>query len=265
MEYEKSFTDALQFIWGQGFLSPGGPEEVAVILQGTDITGQRVLDIGSGLGGIDLLLVQAYGAGHVTGIDVEPDLVRQATALAQLHGLSDRCAFQTVTPGALPFADASFDLVFSKDAMVHVADKLGLYREILRVLRPGGQLRAGDWFWATGAEQHPAVKAWLGAGPLHFVFTTPDAARAALVAAGLQQVAIVDRRDALQVSNRALIARLHGPDFRQLVDLVGEANALSRRDAAGLRQAALDDGQLIPCHLLARRAEPPKSRSDKSH
>lgn len=252
MEYEKTFTDALQFIWGEGFLSPGGPEEIAAIFHETNLSGQRVLDIGSGLGGIDLLLVQAYGAGHVTGIDVEPELIAEATALAARQGLADRCAFQAVTPGALPFSDARFDVVFSKDAMVHVADKPALYSEIRRVLAPGGVLRAGDWLWSPGAADHPAVKAWVGGGPLHFIFTTPDEAQAALIAAGLQDVRVVDRRAALQASNRDLIGRLHGPDFRQLVDLVGEANALSRREAAHLRQAALDEGQLIPCHLFAR-------------
>jgi hypothetical protein len=54
MQYAKDFTDALQFMWGDGFLSPGGPEEVAEMLAGIDLSGKRVLDIGSGLGGIDL-------------------------------------------------------------------------------------------------------------------------------------------------------------------------------------------------------------------
>jgi len=58
MQYNKAFTDALEFMWGKGFLSPGGPEEVADMLRGHDISGTRILDIGSGLGGVDALLVQ---------------------------------------------------------------------------------------------------------------------------------------------------------------------------------------------------------------
>ena len=53
MQYSKAFTDALQFMWGDGFLSPGGPAEVAEMLEGHDIAGKRLLDIGSGLGGVD--------------------------------------------------------------------------------------------------------------------------------------------------------------------------------------------------------------------
>ena len=67
MQYAKAFTDALQFMWGDGFLSPGGPEEVALMLEGHEIKGKRVLDIGSGVGGIDCLLADVYGAAEVVG------------------------------------------------------------------------------------------------------------------------------------------------------------------------------------------------------
>ena len=252
MDYTKGFTDALQFIWGEGFLSPGGPDEVAAILMGSNLGGHRVLDIGSGLGGIDLLLATRFGAGSIVGIDVDPDLVAAARALVESHGLARQITFECVTPGPLAFADASFDTVFSKDAMVHVADKLGLYREVARVLRPGGTFRAGDWLWAQGAETHPAVMDWLGGGPLHFVFTTPDEARAALHDAGLKDVKVIDRRAGLQASDRALVERLNGPDYRALCDLVGEEQALARRRAAQARLTAVNEGQLIPCHLFAR-------------
>jgi SAM-dependent methyltransferase len=104
MQYAKSFTDALQFLWGEGFLSPGGPEEVAEMIGGLDISHWRVLDIGSGLGGVDILLAERHRAGEIIGIDVEGQLVDAATELAVAKGV----------PGPLPFPDASFDLVFSR-------------------------------------------------------------------------------------------------------------------------------------------------------
>jgi hypothetical protein len=67
MQYAKDFTDALQFMWGEGFLSPGGPEEVAEMVAGIDLGGRRILDIGSGLGGVDILLAHAHGAREVVG------------------------------------------------------------------------------------------------------------------------------------------------------------------------------------------------------
>ena len=57
--------------------------------------------------------------------------------------------------------------------MVHILDKAGLYREVLRVLKPGGWFLAANWLWAKDAETSAVVQAWLSRGPLKFAFTTP--------------------------------------------------------------------------------------------
>src|SRR5262249_59615530 len=98
MQYSKAFTDALQFAWGEGFLPPGGRDEVDDMLRGHDIRGRRVLDIGSGLGGVDLLLATRHGAAAVVGIDVEAPLVEAARALIESRALADRITFQLVEP-----------------------------------------------------------------------------------------------------------------------------------------------------------------------
>lgn len=145
LQYQKPFTDALQFMWGEGFLSPGGSEEVDRMLAGLDIRGAEVLDVGSGLGGVDVLLATVHGAGRVVGIDVEEPLVTAARALVAGKPAAERIEFLLVNEGPLPFATASFDVVFSKDAMVHIPDKKALYQEVLRVLRPvaGSSLPTG--------------------------------------------------------------------------------------------------------------------------
>lgn len=259
MQYAKSFTDALQFMWGEGFLSPGGPDEVAQMLSDCDLEGKRVLDIGSGLGGVDLLLAQRHGAASVVGIDVEDQLIAAARALIASKGLQDRIRFELVEPGPLPFPDASFDVVFSKDAMVHIPDKDALYAEVLRVLKPGGRFIAADWLWAVGAESSPVVRSWLSAGPLSFAFTTPAEAAETLHHAGFVDVSVSDQRTALQVSNREEVAALEGPRFLSLSALVGEQMAMSRLASARGRQSALDSGDLIPSHLFGTapaRAQP---------
>ena len=81
-----------------------------------------------------------------TGFDVEAPVIEAAQAA--------RCAnaawpsvldFVQAPPGPLPFADAAFDVVFSKDALLHVPDKDALFAEIFRVLKPGGVFAASDW------------------------------------------------------------------------------------------------------------------------
>lgn len=252
MQYAKAFTDALQFMWGDGFLSPGGPAEVAQMLADTDLTGLRVLDIGSGMGGIDVLLAERHKAAEVTGIDVEEQLVEAARARVAARGLDARVRFALVAPGPLPFPDARFDVVFSKDAMVHIPDKAALYAEVLRVLVPGGRFVAADWLWSPGAEDSAAVREWMSGGPLKFAFTTVAEAEADLRAAGFADVRLSDERAALQISNREEIAVLEGPAQQKLAAIVGPDMARARAVGARGRQRALDEGWLIPSHIFAR-------------
>lgn len=251
MGYDKSFTDALEFAWGEGFLSPGGPEEVEALLDGLDVTGKRVLDVGSGLGGVDLLIAARHSAGEVVGIDVDPRLVETATARAARRGLEGRVRYQLVEPGPLPFEARSFDVVFSKDAMIHFPDKPAIYGEVLRVLRPGGLFVASDWLFAPNAAESPAIRKWIPGNPLGFVFTTSSEAERTLKQAGFRDVRVRDRRTVIQTLNREEIATLEGPGIQRLAAIVGEDFSQSRLHSAWGRQGALDSGDLIPSHLRA--------------
>ena len=144
-QYNDKFNEALQWMWGDGYLAPGGPEEVAEMLHDLSIKDADVVDVGSGLGVIAVLLAEKYEAGSVVGIDVEAHLIDQSTARAESAGLEDQVRFKLVEPGPLPLDDESLDVVFSKDAIVHMPDKVAFYREALRVLRPGGLMVGSDW------------------------------------------------------------------------------------------------------------------------
>ncbi|WP_218048653.1 methyltransferase domain-containing protein [Curvivirga aplysinae] len=143
-EYGEALLEMLQIIWGEGFLSPGGADAIDRILEGCDLRGLKVLDIGSGLGGVDCLLAEKYGA-RVTGIDIEEDILSRSKAYIEQRGLADQVEVRLVNPGPLPFEDNHFDVVFGKDAWLHVEDKDGFFKEVFRVLKPGGRVICGDW------------------------------------------------------------------------------------------------------------------------
>ena len=159
--YHEDRLARLQLVWGEGYLSPGGDANVRLIVEGVPLEGRRVLDIGCGIGGPSMLLAGALGA-HVTAVDVSENVLRQARTLAASRGLSDQVTFQRVEPGPLPFDDASFDVVFTKDAMTHIDDKASLFAEVRRVLVPGGHFLASDWLYAEDAASDPAFRAWMG-------------------------------------------------------------------------------------------------------
>src|SRR5215468_1592821 len=116
-EYPWHFVDRLEIVWGVGFLSPGGADEVKEITKDVEVSGKEVLDIGCGTGGPDIVLANELNAGRIVGIDVEPSLLERARRNARSAGASDRIDFRLVEPGILPFIENQFDLVFSKDAM----------------------------------------------------------------------------------------------------------------------------------------------------
>jgi hypothetical protein len=64
--YDDAMVAFLETLWGEGYLSPGGPEEVARVLRGLDLSGLAVLDIGCGSGGITVSLARDHGAGRVS-------------------------------------------------------------------------------------------------------------------------------------------------------------------------------------------------------
>ena len=86
--YDDDLVENLQYRYGDGRLSPGGAEELRRLFDGVPVSGRRILDFGCGLGGYDIDLVRDLGAGHVTGVDIEPHLVAQARRRVADAGLT---------------------------------------------------------------------------------------------------------------------------------------------------------------------------------
>ncbi|TGU26044.1 class I SAM-dependent methyltransferase, partial [Mesorhizobium sp. M4B.F.Ca.ET.150.01.1.1] len=105
-EYDDTAIRFLEALWGDGYLSPGGPEEVDRVVEGLPLEGKTILDIGCGAGGITLHLVAHHGAALATGFDVERPVIEAARQRAVMRGLQDRVRFVQAPPGPLPFTDA---------------------------------------------------------------------------------------------------------------------------------------------------------------
>jgi phosphoethanolamine N-methyltransferase len=92
-EYDDTAILFLEALWGEGYLSPGGPDEVDRVLEGMSLQGRSVLDICCGAGGIALHLLERHRAAHVTGFDVEQPVIEQARKRAAERGFSARAEF----------------------------------------------------------------------------------------------------------------------------------------------------------------------------
>ena len=190
--------------------------------------GERVVDVGSGLGGPARVLARRFGV-EVVGIDLTPELVEAAEELTREAGLADRVTFTVGDAAALPFDRDAFDVAWTQHAAMNVPDKLRLYAELRRVLRPGGRLAVYDVVAAGGTPDYPLP--WASRPELS-ALVTEDALDDLLTAAGFRAAARRDvteaglawtRRDPSPAPAFENLARALADGRLRLLELVAEA------------------------------------------
>ena len=106
--------------------------------------GERVLDLGCGAGTDTLVAAQMVGPdGHVTGIDMTPEMLSRARAASLEIGVAN-VEFVESEAERLPFPDGSFDVVISNGVIDLIPDKDAVFSELHRVLQPGGRIQIAD-------------------------------------------------------------------------------------------------------------------------
>jgi SAM-dependent methyltransferase len=119
---------------------PGGRAATEALAAAADPAyGSTVLDVGAGLGGPGRWLAAHFEC-HVTCLDVTPEYCEAAEALTKFTGLATLVAVRQGDALHTPFDDCCFDLVWAQNAFMNIEDKSGLFRELHRVLKPGGKL-----------------------------------------------------------------------------------------------------------------------------
>ncbi|MDH3474159.1 MAG: methyltransferase domain-containing protein [Rhodospirillales bacterium] len=250
-EYDDTLVAMLELIWGEGFLSPGGPEAVRAIVAGLDLADKLVLDIGCGIGGIDVLLARDHGA-RVIGLDVEAGVVRRAGERVARAGLADRVEVRLCAPGPLPIDDESIDVVFGKDSWIHIEDKRRFFAEVLRVLKPGGLLAAGDWM--RGPEPYSKdMEYFFEMEGLTYHMDTQEAYVRILRDLGFQEVVMTDISQDYRVKAHEEYEAMKGPLKQRMIEALGPEKQAHFVENWRAMTVVLDQGELRPGRLRARK------------
>jgi len=222
-------------------------EEIAGALQVE--AGHHLLDVGSGIGGPARYMHRRFGC-RVTGIDLTAEFCDVARHLTGRVGFGDKVRFEHGDALAMPFADASFDGAYSMNVSMNIADKPAFYREIRRVLKPGGWLLLSEIARGPGAEpEYPTP--WAASAATSFL-ATPEATRRGLEAAGFAiQRFRTTEKEAMDFGarSREMVACGEKPPHRAVMLVHGDiARAAMANTSRGVAEA-----RIVPIEVLARR------------
>ena len=214
---------------------------------GIDST-KQVLDVGSGVGGSSRCLAREFSC-RVTGIDLTDEYCRVATMLSERIGLSALVSYRQGDALNLPFANDAFDVVWTEHAAMNIPNKARLYREMYRVLKPGGTLAIYDILAGpSGPVLFPVP--WARLPETSFV-VTPDELRTLLDQAGFRIVDWADTTDAARAWFVSLAEKIRkdglpplgfhvllGPDFK---------------DMAQNQRRNLEEGRIVLAQVVAKK------------
>ncbi|XP_029851615.2 phosphoethanolamine N-methyltransferase 3 [Ixodes scapularis] len=145
-QYSQQSVRRYEWIFGETFLSSGGLETAKDIVDKMNLKeGDRVLDVGCGVGGHDFYMAEKYGV-KILAVDLSVNMMSVALEhFTKRPHLTDKIHFEVLDATRATFEEGSFDVIYSRDTLLHIADKHTLFSRFYKWLSPGGKVVFTDY------------------------------------------------------------------------------------------------------------------------
>eukprot|EP00092_Neocalanus_flemingeri_P029537 GFUD01032079.1.p1 GENE.GFUD01032079.1~~GFUD01032079.1.p1 ORF type:complete len:287 (+),score=76.99 GFUD01032079.1:235-1095(+) len=156
-QYTRNGILRYEAIFGRTFVSVGGEVTTTEFVAKLDLKpGMKVLDIGCGIGGSAFLMARKYGV-DVHGLDLCTNMVgiAQDYRMEMEPDVKHRVNFYVEDATVMEYPKDFFDVVYSRDAIMHIPGKEALYRKLVHTLKPRGKLMVSSY--CRGDKEHPQM------------------------------------------------------------------------------------------------------------
>lgn len=151
-QYRRKNILRYERVYGHGFVSTGGQITTEEFCKMLDLKpGEKVLDVGCGIGGGDLYLAKTFGV-TVHGVDLSSNMISIAEERKLSKSMTDKVSFEICDITKVKFPENHFDVIYSRDTILHIENKPVLFSNFLKWLKPGGRLLVTDY--CRGDQRH---------------------------------------------------------------------------------------------------------------
>jgi phosphoethanolamine N-methyltransferase len=207
LDSQRYTTEAIRIyerMYGEGYVSCGGADTTTELVTSLALQpGERVLDVGCGIGGGWQQNAYDYQV-KVVGVDLSVNMINLAldrrVRVAKHQDVEQRklcdVSFEVADIMEREFDDASFDVIYARDSLLHIDDKEALFGRLFRWLKPGGRLLLSDYVVADPKDV-PQLSAEFSGYISSRSYSLLDTAKysSTIAAAGFSDLAVEDRTE----------------------------------------------------------------------
>ena len=156
---------AIQMIWGDGYLLPGGPDYLLTLVKPLNVNpAMSLLDLSAGLGGSTRHIATTFDV-YITGLERSPEVAAQGHAISVRMGMAKKVPIAAYDAEHFELRAKAFDGILGQYLTVGVRDKERFFRQVHQALKQRGQFTFTDFVITGASAQDPRLKSWADSAP----------------------------------------------------------------------------------------------------